>query len=204
MKNSILIAIGLCVTMTGTAFGQVISTDNNKPLIKITGEAVEGKQPLIYLDGVKQESGALTMIDPNKIKTVSIIKDAQAISKFGTEASNGVILIRTKDALESDSLTNAPLEHLPANYPQVTVNPSIKIGNIALSKLIKISSEASPKEPVYVLDGKIVKNPNEKIIAAENVKSISIIKGSDASKIYGEIAADGVIIISTKTSGKPE
>ncbi|WP_443945710.1 TonB-dependent receptor plug domain-containing protein [Pedobacter sp. AW1-32] len=204
MKNPILTAIAISVTITSTAFAQTATLEKNKLPVKIRGEAIDGKQPLVYLDGVKQESGALAMIDPNTIKSVSILKDSPATSQFGVEASNGVILIRTKDTSQSDSNFTAPIVTLPENYPQITINSSVKNGNISLTKLVKYATEISTNKPVYVLDGKIIENPEGTIIAAERVNSISILKGIDASKLYGETAAKGAVIISTKASGTPE
>lgn len=50
--------------------------------------------PLILVDGVQRSN--LNQIDPNEIKTLSILKDASATAVFGVRGANGVILITTK------------------------------------------------------------------------------------------------------------
>ncbi|MFB6318546.1 SusC/RagA family TonB-linked outer membrane protein [Saccharicrinis sp. FJH54] len=65
-----------------------------------------GNEPLYVIDGVPVMSGdqsyftntsnALSMLNPNDIETVTVLKDAAAASIYGSRAANGVILITTK------------------------------------------------------------------------------------------------------------
>jgi TonB-linked SusC/RagA family outer membrane protein len=50
--------------------------------------------PLIVVDGIKTDN--FTQIDPNDIKSISILKDAASCAIYGIDAANGVILITTK------------------------------------------------------------------------------------------------------------
>lgn len=56
-----------------------------------------GKSPLIIVDGIIGEN-MLSMLDPNEIESVDVLKDGSAASIYGTRATNGVILITTKRA----------------------------------------------------------------------------------------------------------
>lgn len=68
------------------------------------GASISGSNdPLIVLDGVPlSNSGiagaanALDLINPNDIESFSVLKDASAAAIYGNRASNGVILITTK------------------------------------------------------------------------------------------------------------
>lgn len=55
------------------------------------------QRPLIVIDGYPTEL-TLDMIDPNEIKSVTILKDAAAATVYGVRASNGVIVIERKQA----------------------------------------------------------------------------------------------------------
>lgn len=55
------------------------------------------QNPLIVIDGYPTEL-TLDMIDPNEIKSVTILKDAAAATVYGVRASNGVIVIEKKEA----------------------------------------------------------------------------------------------------------
>lgn len=60
--------------------------------------------PLIVLDGVPMEVGGsimgndnfLSLINPNDIESITVLKDASSTAIFGSRASNGVIIITTK------------------------------------------------------------------------------------------------------------
>src|SRR6202044_4191957 len=51
-----------------------------------------------YSGGINQQGGISPFdnINPNDIESISILKDADATSIYGTQGSNGVILITTK------------------------------------------------------------------------------------------------------------
>lgn len=55
------------------------------------------QNPLIVVDGYPTEL-TIDMIDPNEIKSVTILKDAAAATVYGVRASNGVIVIERKQA----------------------------------------------------------------------------------------------------------
>lgn len=55
------------------------------------------QNPLIVIDGYPTEL-SINMIDPNEIKSVTILKDAAAATIYGVRASNGVIVIERKQA----------------------------------------------------------------------------------------------------------
>ncbi len=58
--------------------------------------SVNGGSPLILIDGAE---GNINSLNPNDIESVSVLKDAQA-AIYGNRASNGVILVTTKNAGE--------------------------------------------------------------------------------------------------------
>ena len=66
--------------------------------------------PLIVLDGVPMEVGGsisgggnfLSLINPNDIESMTVLKDASSTAIYGSRASNGVIIITTKKGSGSD------------------------------------------------------------------------------------------------------
>jgi TonB-dependent starch-binding outer membrane protein SusC len=78
--------------------------------IRIRGGASlnASNDPLIVLDGVPLESGGisgndnnfLSLINPNDIESMTVLKDASSTAIYGSRASNGVIIITTKRASE--------------------------------------------------------------------------------------------------------
>ena len=96
--------VGQVSNPAGLIQGKVAGLDINKPggnpngnyTIRLRGINTLGPnaQPLIVLNGVPGAS--LSNIDPNDIKSMSVLKSASASAIYGTEGSNGVILITTK------------------------------------------------------------------------------------------------------------
>ncbi len=68
------------------------------------GSSISGNNdPLIVIDGIPLESSGisgmfnpLSTINPNDIESMTILKDASATAIYGSRASNGVIIIKTK------------------------------------------------------------------------------------------------------------
>lgn len=57
------------------------------------------------------------------------------------------------------------------------------------------------KPPLYVIDGKIISSEKIKMDTI-SIESIRVVKGKEATDLYGEKAVDGVIIITTKKKAK--
>lgn len=89
----------------GLNVGQVDQAGEN-PSISIRGRtSISGSQsPLIVVDGVIFR-GSLIDINPNDIESVDILKDASSAAIYGSQATNGVMIISTKEGIRSDKPT---------------------------------------------------------------------------------------------------
>ena len=60
-------------------------------------------QPLYIIDGMQtQDAQIFNSLNPNDIKSVTVLKDASA-AIYGSRGSNGVILVRTKEGVYKNS-----------------------------------------------------------------------------------------------------
>ena len=95
--------------LVGASPGVVVTTDGGNPTggatIRIRGGSslLASNDPLIVIDGVPQTNqangggmSAMSMINPQNIESMTILKDASATAIYGSRASNGVIIITTK------------------------------------------------------------------------------------------------------------
>lgn len=96
--------------INGKVSGVQIMSGSGSPTsgssIRIRGGASlnASNDPLIVLDGVPLEIGGisgndnnfLSLINPNDIESMTVLKDASSTAIYGSRASNGVILITTK------------------------------------------------------------------------------------------------------------
>jgi TonB-linked SusC/RagA family outer membrane protein len=87
--------------LEGRASGVQVSTSGQAgagAAVRIRGYSTFGNSdPLLVVDGVPQINGFLNQINPNDIESIQILKDAAAASIYGTRASNGVIIVTTKN-----------------------------------------------------------------------------------------------------------
>lgn len=93
---------GLVNRLPGLMINNDVNFTNNgdpRPLFNIRGISTmsANQSPLIVVDGYPTEL-TLDMIDPNEIKSVTVLKDAAAATVYGVRASNGVIVIERKQA----------------------------------------------------------------------------------------------------------
>ena len=73
--------------------------------IRIRGAASinAGNEPLYVLDGFPLDGG-MSMINPEEIDNISVLKGSSASSLYGSRAANGVVLITTKRAKEGQTI----------------------------------------------------------------------------------------------------
>ncbi|WP_406843413.1 SusC/RagA family TonB-linked outer membrane protein [Flavobacterium soyae] len=87
--------------LAGLASGVTVQQGSGRPgndgaTVRLRGIGTfsgAGNDPLVLIDGL---ASSLNDVDPNNIKSISILKDAASASIYGTRAANGVILIETK------------------------------------------------------------------------------------------------------------
>jgi TonB-linked SusC/RagA family outer membrane protein len=88
---------GLNVTTSASYGGQLNAGMSLN--VRGTGTIGDGSDdsPLVLVDGIE---GDITLLNPNDIESVSVLKDAAASSIYGSRAAFGVILITTKSGKE--------------------------------------------------------------------------------------------------------
>jgi TonB-linked SusC/RagA family outer membrane protein len=96
--------VSILQSLQGSVAGLNVGQTNQagaEPNIQIRGRtSLSGEQsPLIVLDGVIYR-GNINDINPNDIESVDVLKDASAAAIYGSQASNGVIILTTKTGKE--------------------------------------------------------------------------------------------------------
>jgi len=92
---------GVTVLSSSGIPGGAIDGNYNESQILIRGKGTwNNASPLILVDGVER---TFNDIEPNDVKTITVLKDASATSIFGVKGGNGVILITTKRGTKSDA-----------------------------------------------------------------------------------------------------
>ncbi len=98
-------------TIQGQLAGVNISANTGQPgakssvIIRGVGSLTGNTDPLYVVDGFPSNSDNFRTINPNDIESVTVLKDAAAVSEYGNRGSNGVIVIKTKQGKFGDSKT---------------------------------------------------------------------------------------------------
>lgn len=125
-----------------------------------------------------------------------VITGYQTISKERSAASYSVI---KGDNVKSSAMSRGSiLESLEGAAAGFTVNTA----NNATSKYLVrgITSINSNQEPLFVLDGVAVSTDDvEKLLSANDISSVTVLKDATAVSIWGSRAANGVIVLTSKS-----
>ena len=68
--------------------------------IRGTNSINSNNDPLFVVDGIVGVANALSILNPNEIQSMDVLKDASATAIYGARGSNGVIIITTKRGFE--------------------------------------------------------------------------------------------------------
>jgi len=109
---------GLYITSDGSPSGAARST-------LIRGVNTLGNtNPLYVIDGVPTtDPNIFQFMDPNTVESVQVLKDASASSIYGSRASNGVIIVTTRQGKNNVSVTvNSSISVASYNRPLSMMN----------------------------------------------------------------------------------
>ena len=62
-----------------------------------------GKQPIFIVDGVRMDEKQVKAISPDKIASISVLKDKAAIDVYGQDAKDGVVVITRKEKVNGEA-----------------------------------------------------------------------------------------------------
>jgi TonB-linked SusC/RagA family outer membrane protein len=92
------VATALQGKIPGVVIQQNNGTPGSTPAIKVRGfgSISAGNSPLIVIDGNIVNASVFSILNPNDIESMDVLKDASSTAIYGSKGSNGVILITTK------------------------------------------------------------------------------------------------------------
>lgn len=195
---------GVTVTAKGTSASTVTNVFGDFEL-----NVPEGAEALTF-----SRRGFLTMEVPIGASTVintslspgnDPTADSDEISVgFGSQKSSE--LTSSIAQIQAEDISASPVVDLEqANQGRASgifiQNNSGKLGEGTTVRIRGGSSLAASNQPLYIIDGVPLATGSQNDINPSNIESIEILKDASASAIYGSRAANGVIIITTK-SGK--
>ncbi len=192
-------AVGITVTIKGTGKSKTTGSDGS---FSIT--APEGA--VLVFSGIAVETREVTVTGESfynvvLIESTSILGDVVVVG-YGKSTrktlSSSVTTIKPED-LNKGAISDVG-QLLQGKVPGLNISASGDPNKTAAVILRGASTVNSPGGPFYVIDG--VPGADISIIAPDDIASIDVLKDAAATAIYGNRAASGVIMITTKRGKK--
>jgi TonB-linked SusC/RagA family outer membrane protein len=105
------------------ANNQIDAGDQIRVVLRGNRSFVGNNQALLVVDGVTVALSYLNSINPNDVESVNVLKGANAAALYGSEASNGVIIVTTKrgqtDGGGSITFTNTTMLNKLSYFPKL-------------------------------------------------------------------------------------
>lgn len=139
-------------TLQGQLAGVNVSSGSGQPgtrptiVIRGVGTITGSTDPLYVIDGFPSTVDNYRSMNPNDFESITVLKDAAALSAYGNRGSNGVILINTKKAKFGEGKTKF---RYSSNYGIVQLqdaryNPASGIQMLELQRLRGVGYGANP------------------------------------------------------------
>jgi len=189
--------IGATVTVKGTATGTVTDFNGNYTITAQHGNILE----FSYVGMQKQEIAVGNNTTINVKLTEGELLDEVVVIGYGTvkksDLTGAVSSVSSKD-LQAD-IARSPASALQGRVAGVSVTSIGGQPGEGMNINIRGLSSLDNNSPLYVIDG-VYGDIN--MVDASDIASMEVLKDASAAAIYGSRAANGVVLISTKSGRK--
>ncbi|WP_048825411.1 M56 family metallopeptidase [Hymenobacter sp. DG25B] len=167
---------------------QLVFTEKGEPVA-----AVAAPEPLYYVDGKLMPKSEVDKLDPKTISSMNVLKGETARKTFGDKAIHGVIVIITKENINSAEVQRFIKKH-SITFNQTNPEDEQILNSIAEGRGV----------PAAVLRGKLLiindqeATAEQATMGKEKIEMVLLMDAEQATKKYGQKGRQGAIIIKTK------
>ena len=149
------------------------ASDKKNHLIIVEGAQTDYADISIQVDGREVTPEILRALNPDRIQSVSILKEPVDVAKYTTDKSKKAVMQVTLKKEESKPLAG-------------------------IVSTIRVSDNASKAQ--VVIDDVMVDEAKFKSLSPDQIESINILKPEEANIFYGGAGKNGVIVVRTKSA----
>ena len=125
--------------------GNYVQPALNQNIITRGTTSISSKdEPLYIIDGVPVKSDQFSKINPNDVEEVKVIKEAEATSLYGSRATNGVVLVATKNGIYK----NLTEKELNAKLKKITVPQPVEPNEEDYNTFVENAFESPKTAPL--------------------------------------------------------
>ena len=100
------------------------SPSNQNIVIRGAGSISTKNEPMYIIDGVPAKADQIAKLNPNDIENVKVLKDTNATAVYGNKASNGVVIVDTKNGIFKNLSEKELRDKLTQTNPVQPVEPN--------------------------------------------------------------------------------
>lgn len=146
--------------------------NNNSIFLKNGSYNSSLKDVILLVNGQEVSPEIFRAIDPQRIQSVTVLKDQASLAKYTTDKSKtGIIQVKLKKEDQASDI----------NIPT-----------------IRFDSQTS--KALVIIDGKAADATAVQALSPSQIKSIKVLKGQQAVDLFGEAAKNGAICVSTRSA----
>lgn len=188
----------------GTTTQKIVS-DKQEVISKAVFRGVGPNDSVVIIvnNKIQDNVNSLNNVNPNDIKSVTVIKNnpeeyLQKMTGISVQADGkikGVISIDTKNNIFASTENSKLKEVVVVGYGTKKLPDTTSKARITIRPL-----NGNTEPPFIVVDGKPYEGDEDilKKIPPDNIQSMSVLKGTSATAVYGDKAKNGAIVITTK------
>ncbi len=190
--------IGATVMEKGTSNGTISDIDGNFHLKTASGATLV----ISYIGFATQELPAstgmnITMSD-NAKELAEVVVTGYTVQRKA-DLTGSVAVVKT-DELKTSSDTD-PMRALQGKVPGMTISHDGSPVGAGTVRIRGIGSFNSSQDPLFIIDG-VPTTTNLNTLNMNDIESMQVLKDAASASIYGSRAANGVIIITTRSGKK--
>ena len=190
--------IGATVMEKGTSNGTISDIDGNFHLKTAPGATLV----ISYIGFATQELPAttgmnITMSD-NAKELAEVVVTGYTVQRKA-DLTGSVAVVKT-DELKTSSDTD-PMRALQGKVPGMTISHDGSPVGAGTVRIRGIGSFNSSQDPLFIIDG-VPTTTNLNTLNMNDIESMQVLKDAASASIYGSRAANGVIIITTRSGKK--
>ena len=184
------------IDIRGDEKGAAVSESKLSGMTWTEATSADGKKIVtVKVDSVMFDGKAKVAVPAHgKVSNIHIsvdTSDVVTVTGYKKNSNVSTITIRTSD--------DKVVEESKKDPKSLTVTTTDKDGKKTITYVQKSTEKTElPKDVLYIIDGKEMESGNMKDIDPSMIKSINVLKGETALKLYGEKGKNGVIEITTK------
>lgn len=204
--------VGASILVKGTAVGTVTDIDGNFTLTNVPSSA---KTLLISFIGLQSQEVAVKPVVNVVLKSDAEVLDEVMVVAYGTAKKSS--FTGSASTIKAEQITSGSKESLDKAFAGKMAGVRIASatgdpGSMGEMNIRGVGSINGSKSPLYVIDGVVMKSDGDmnyygksqsvlSTLNPDDIESMTVLKDAAAASLYGSRAANGVVIITTK-SGK--